>query len=114
MRIQHALFECCGVKLAEAQTKSRANRLAIARHGLSYFLWRRYRLSTVEIGRLLNRDHSTICHSLGLAEASVEGHKSPKCQAIAALIRNLNDAEDTALSHHNRPKEEAALLTGNR
>lgn len=62
-RIRKKLLETCGISYTELMQRSRGNEyVATCRQVIGELLLRYTKLSITDIGKLVNRDHSTITH----------------------------------------------------
>jgi chromosomal replication initiator protein len=60
-----------GVKLEDLKGKARHKQIVVPRQIAMYLLYEDARLSTPEVGRLLNRDHTTVLHGLKLVGTDI-------------------------------------------
>jgi chromosomal replication initiator protein len=89
-----------GVKIDDIKSKARHKQIVVPRHIAMYLLREDAHLSTPEVGRLLNRDHTTVLHGMkqvasdiardGPSRASVRGVREVVAGG-AVLISTLRD-----------------------
>ena len=67
-----AVVKCTGIEFNKIQSLKRQRDIIFARHLFCYFTRKRTRLSYQEIGKIINRDHATILHSVRTVENLLE------------------------------------------
>ena len=83
-----------GVKLDDLKSKARHKQIVIPRQIAMYLLHEDARLSTPEIGRLLNRDHTTVLH--GLKQVTTDIARDGPARAA---VRGVREVLASALVH---------------
>lgn len=62
LEIMKAVAEAYGITLEDLRSHSRIARLATARAVVCYLLYRYYNYSTMDVGRMVLRDHTSVMH----------------------------------------------------
>ena len=83
-QILDAVGKIFGVTPKGLKSKIRTQRVALARQVVMYLLRNENRMSTIEIGEFLNRDHSTVIHGSRMIAARIA-----KDTAFAMTIAEL-------------------------
>jgi chromosomal replication initiator protein len=84
-----------GVKLDDLKGKARHKQVVVPRQIAMYLLYEDARLSTPEVGRLLNRDHTTVLHGLKLVGTDI-ARDGPSRAAVRG-VREVLAAGQTRL-----------------
>ena len=74
-RICTVISVVLGISLSDVLSPSRKRPLAIARQMVSFFLTTEYNVGCVAIGKMMNRDHSTILHQIKCHKQDFENIK---------------------------------------
>jgi chromosomal replication initiator protein len=83
-----------GVKLDDLKSKARHKQIVVPRHIAMYLLHEDAHLSTPEIGRLLNRDHTTVLHGLRLVATDIA-----RDGASRAAVRGVREVLAAGMVH---------------
>jgi chromosomal replication initiator protein len=83
-----------GVKLDDLKSKARYKQIVVPRHIAMYLLHEDAHLSTPEIGRLLNRDHTTVLHGLKLVATDIA-----RDGASRAAVRGVREVLAAGMVH---------------
>jgi chromosomal replication initiator protein len=75
------------VKIDDLKGKARHKHVVVPRHLAMYLLREDAHLSTPEIGRLLNRDHTTVLH--GLKQVAEDIARDGQCRAAVRSVREI-------------------------
>lgn len=87
-RCFHSVCSWYGVTAEELKSKSREQRVAVPRHHFCWVVYRnRIDVSYPMIGRYLNRDHTTIVHSVAAFDNMKSGMKI-HVDGVDEFIRN--------------------------
>ena len=105
LAILTAVARYFGVKIDDLKSKARHKQIVVPRHIAMYLLREDGHLSTPEVGRLLNRDHTTVLHGMkqvatdiardGPSRASVRGVREVVAGGAIQLatLRDLGESE---------------------
>jgi hypothetical protein len=78
------------VDINDVMKKNRKRKVALARHCLSYALYYYYSLTFMSLGRLLNRDHSSIINSVKVVDSRMSYQNEDK-EMIEDYINNIKE-----------------------
>lgn len=94
--IQAATARHYGIRLADLTGRSRKDRDAQARQTAMYLAHtllggegQRVRYGQEHLGRLFNRDHSTVHHAIRAVEQRLADGHEPTCRAVEEITREL-------------------------
>jgi chromosomal replication initiator protein len=76
-----------GVKLEDLKGKARHKQIVVPRQIAMYLLYEDARLSTPEVGRLLNRDHTTVLHGVKLVAGDIA--RDGPCRGAVRGVREV-------------------------
>ncbi len=88
----HLVAESFSVTVEDILSRSRHQSIARARQATCYILRQRFDLSLHEIGALLDRDHSTVVHSLQRSEVLMRDNDNFRVATETALQRTRTGA----------------------
>lgn len=84
-RILLAVGKKYGVSVEDIKSKKKTENIANARHIAVYIIRKETELSLKEIGRIFNRDHTTVMASLNKVEINLKTVKNAKSDMVALL-----------------------------
>ena len=87
LRIIAAASQCFDVTVDDIRSRKRPERIAFARQAAMAYAVRFAAMSTIEVGDIFHRDHSTVCSAIRRVEAMDE--TNPERRIKLAMMRRM-------------------------